>query len=324
MYLGIDTSAYTTSLALTDHEGRLLEDQREMLKVDPGEQGLQQSRALFGHLKNLPQVIGKTLARYSGRNIKAIAVSARPRPREDSYMPVFIAGLSLAESLSKALSVPLVTTSHQEGHLAAGLWSTGLKTNTAGFLALHLSGGTTELLLVTLLGEKPLKFDVKILGGSSDIHAGQLIDRIGVAMELPFPAGPALENLARHIANGEKILVPSAVKGFQMSFSGAETLARVLLHKNIPREVIARSIEHCIATSVEKVTRKAVMETGRRDVLVVGGVGANQYIRERLKKRLEHRAVGARLYFPEPAYSSDNAVGVSLIAQSLDKENEEG
>lgn len=321
MFLGIDTSCYTTSLAVVDENGNLVEDKRIVLPVAQGQKGLQQSTALFYHLENLPLLLEQICKNVKGRELRAIAASQKPCPREDSYMPVFRAGFTLGQNLAAVLDIPLIKSTHQEGHLAAGLWSA--RADLASFLALHLSGGTTELLLVERKNNKPLRYEVQVIGRALDIPAGQLVDRVGVAMGLPFPAGPALEQVAAQQdekSSGEnkpeQLIIPSAVKGYDMSFSGAETQAKKYLSEKCFPQEIARAVEKCIATTLEKVTRKAVKETGIKDVLVVGGVASNNYIRRRLQRRLEHRAVGARLYFPEGCYSRDNAVGISVIARS--------
>lgn len=316
MFLGIDTSCYTTSLAVVNESKNLLAEKRMILPVSMGKQGLRQSTALFYHLQNLPQAVQELFSKLNGREIRAVAVSARPLPRENSYLPVFVAGLSLAESLSTVMGIPLVKTSHQEGHLAAGVWGCEQHPGKE-FLALHLSGGTTELLLVREKQEQPLKYESRVLGASKDIHAGQLVDRVGVALGLPFPAGCSLEKLAAKVENKVEIRIPSSVQGYEISFSGAETQAKNFLQQGITPQEIARAIENCLAVTVEKVVRKAIEETGVKKVLFVGGVMANTYLRQRLKKRLEHPAVKAKLYFPKPEFNSDNAVGVSLIARSI-------
>lgn len=323
MFLGVDTSAYTTSLAVVDSAGNLLSDKRIVLPVPQGTQGLKQSTALFYHLQNLPSLTKEIFAQVNPPAIKALAVSVKPRPDAASYMPVFLAGTQLAESLAAVLQIPLIKTTHQEGHLAAGLWS-AQRLGLAKFLAVHLSGGTSELLLVERQHSYKLQFSIKILGSSQDLQAGQLVDRIGVAMGLPFPAGPVLERIALdgvEEVRGQtkartKVVVKSSVRGYDMSFSGAETAAKKLLSENVPKTEVARALEQCIATTLEKVLRRAVFDLEIKEVLVVGGVAANNYIRQRLQQRLEHPAVGARLIYPEKVYSSDNAVGVSIIARS--------
>jgi len=322
LYLGIDTSAYTTSVAVVDSAGRLLSDKRLVLPVPEGDQGLKQSTALFYHMQNLPNLVREVAAQVDLRQLRALAASGKPRPSENSYMPVFLAGLQLAESIAAVMKIPLIKTTHQEGHLAAGLWSAGCL-ELARFLAVHFSGGTSEILLVEREPGHELQYRIEILGGSEDLAAGQFIDRVGVAMGLPLTAGPGLERLAREQEeeNGEirgagRVVLKSSVRGLRMSFSGAETAAKRLLAQNTPRAEVARAVEHCLATTLEKVLRRAALDTGIKDILVVGGVAANSYLRRRLKHRLEHPAIGAHLIYPHTAYSSDNAVGASIIARS--------
>jgi len=225
-------------------------------------------------------------------------------------MPVFTVGAGFGRTLAKSLKIPLITTSHQEGHLMAGIWSSG-KISPEQFLAVHLSGGTSELLLVKRSKDKSLFFEVKLLGGTTDLHAGQLVDRIGVALGQPFPAGPYLEALAKNSARN--LTIPSYVKGYEFSFSGAETKLKQLIADKVDPGEIAHAVENCIVKTVEKVLRKAVREFNVNDILIVGGVAKNEYIRHKLTTRLEHPAVRARLFFADAEYSSDNAVGVALL-----------
>ena len=147
----------------------------------------------------------------------------------------------------------------------------------------------------------------------------QFVDRIGVALGMPFPAGSHLEKLA---ATYSRNLFKTRVKGYDFSFSGPETAARKLLAEGNPPEAVARAVEQCVATTLEKVLRRAVSDTGLKEILIVGGVAANSYIRQRLVYRLEHRAVGAKLFFAEPVYSTDNAVGIAQIGLLIYNNNE--
>ena len=321
MFLGIDTSCYTTSLAVLDCEGRVLADNRKVLPVPAGDHGLRQATALFYHQQNLPVIMNEIFRELPGRKLKAVGASAKPRPHENSYMPVFTAGVSLAQNIAALLSIPLCLTTHQEGHLAAALWS-AKRQELVDFLMVHLSGGTTEILKVRRVQTNPLHYDVVVLGGSSDIQAGQLIDRVGVAMGLPFPCGPHLEKLAAQSGQGDaktraEVVIPSSVRGVVMSFSGAETRAKQYLKDKAGLPEVARAVERCIAVSVEKAAKRAMTDSGLKDIVLAGGVAANSYIRETLQKRLESRAAGARLHFAEPKYCSDNAVGTGLITRSM-------
>ncbi|MGI9951540.1 O-sialoglycoprotein endopeptidase [Moorellaceae bacterium AZ2] len=308
--LGIDTSCYTTSVALVDEKKKLLFEHRQLLRVPEGECGLQQSMAVFQHINNLPAIIERAFKAVPPGRIKGVAATAKPRPVAGSYMPVFVVASGQGRVLAAGLGVPFWPTSHQEGHLRAGLWSAGW--NPQGpFIAVHLSGGTSEVLLVT-----PQKgaFAIERVGGTTDLHAGQLVDRVGVMLGLPFPAGPHLERLAREAGPDDKTVnLPSAVKGYDFSFSGPASHAERLVRQGAPPASVARAVERCIANTLEKVLRPLVEETGCRDILIVGGVAANQFLRERLRHRLEHRAVGSRLHFAVAEYSTDNAVGVALL-----------
>lgn len=290
-------------------DGHLLAEHRRLLTVPQGERGLQQSRAVFQHVQNIAGVFQAVEPGLRDVELVAVAASTKPRPVDGSYMPVFTVSEAFGRVLASTLGVPFWGTTHQEGHLLAGLWS-GKAGLPPAFLAVHLSGGTSELLHVTV---KPgeAKLAIEILGATKDLHAGQFIDRVGVALGLPFPAGPHLEKLARQ-AQGRDIIIPSSVKGYSFSFSGSETCAQRLIAQGLPRESIARAVENCIAKTLEKVLRRAVEDTGIKTVLIVGGVAANRYLRARLTHRLGHPAVGAQLVFAEPDLSTDNSVGVAL------------
>ena len=210
--LGIDTSCYTTSCALVTPEGEILSSSRRLLTVEDGARGLMQSQGLFQHIKNLPQMVQNVMADVSDAEICAVCASTRPRPAEDSYMPVFRAGESQARAAASLLRVPFYPASHQEGHVRAAMVDAGID-ETKPFLALHLSGGTTEILLSE-------EGKLTLLGGSLDLHAGQLVDRTGVRLHMPFPAGPSLEKLAREgRAQG---LIGVSIKGVSCNMAGAE------------------------------------------------------------------------------------------------------
>lgn len=308
MYLGIDTSAYTCSLALIDDNEKLIWEKRELLNVPKGDRGMAQSEALFQHIQTLPKLVEAIPAQY-WKMIKAAGVSISPRPVKGSYMPVFIAGQSAAAMLGSSLQIPVYHTTHQEGHIAAGIHTAGGPQNTR-FLAVHLSGGTTELLAVDLveLG----RYQVIILGGTTDLHAGQFIDRVGVRLGLSFPAGKELEKLALRSSPGSASLLPSSVKGYELSFSGVESAAQRLIQTEKKPADIARAVEGCVSRTIVKVLEKALAETDLPEVLFVGGVSSNKFIRSDIEKRLAKRA---DFYWADPKLSTDNAVGIAIITR---------
>lgn len=310
--LGVDTSNYRTSLCLMDVDGNVVAEERMLLTVKPGERGLQQSEALFQHIQRLPQLAEKMA--WAGYQVAAVIASTRPRPVDGSYMPVFTAGESWARGIAAFLRVPFYCTSHQEMHIAAGEFSVPLRPVHRHFLAFHLSGGTSELLSCERTDDG---YKIEILGGTLDLHAGQLVDRVGVAMGLPFPSGSYLEELANQ-AHDDELRVPATGKGYHFHLSGAETqLLRAIADKTHSRPAIAIATELCIAKSLEKVIRYAVQQGYPKEVLIVGGVAANARIKARLIERLQHPAVGCSLFFADPYYSGDNAFGVSRIGLQL-------
>lgn len=310
LYLGIDTSYYVTSVALMDEAGRLLEDRRRPLSVAAGKRGHSPAEAVWLHVKGLPDVIEPILAQY-GSQIAAVAASTRPRPVEGAFLPPFKVSEGYGRTVAAALGVPFYASTHQEMHIAAGLWSSDAPPEGEQFLAVHLSGGTTELIRVT---RRTGGFGEELLGGTVDLHAGQFVDRVGVALGLPFPAGPHIEKLAVGGVPG-RVTLPSHVDGRSVSFSGPETAGQRLVGKAEPAD-LALAVIMCVAKTLEKWLRAAVAETGLKEILIVGGVASNGILRERLREKLEHRAVGARLAFARPQYSTDNAVGTAALARA--------
>ena len=300
--LGIDSSCYTSSCALMDADMQLLASHRIPIKVDPGERGLRQSEAVFAHLTQLPLAL-KVLMSQAQADIAAVCVTSRPSDREDSYMPVFKAGAGIAESIATVLRVPLYKTSHQRGHIAAaGLQMRDLPEQ---YMALHLSGGTTDLLLID--GDS-----LSTLSQSVDLHAGQLIDRVGVALGLPFPAGPRLEELGlRGQAAGR---YASSVDREGCHLSGAETQAmRDIKQARLKAEDIAAEVFDLLSRTAYKMLGEAEAQTGVQDVLVFGGVASSQLLRDLLIQRVRQRRSSLRVHFGKPEYSGDSAVGVAAI-----------
>lgn len=307
--VGIDTSCYTTSVAALDLKGNLLADARIPLAVKSGNRGLSQSEMVFQHVRNIPAVIEK-LRKEIGREsrIVMLGASARPRSVNGSYMPVFLVGLGSAKAMGAVAGCPVFELSHQENHVLAGVWSVGGDFGTE-FLAVHASGGTTELLFAR---QEEKRFWLEKVGGTRDLHAGQFVDRVGVALGLPFPAGPHLEKLADSGGQNDPKLSVSVV-GTEISFSGPESQVKRWLSQSPPAPVVAASVQRCIAESLRRALISAVDLTGAKKVLLVGGVSANRFIRAYIVQALqESRSVP--VFCPAPEFSGDNAVGAACWA----------
>jgi len=306
--LGLDTSAYVTSVAAMDEKVQLIYDGRTKLEVEEGQRGLQQAVAVFKHLQNLPPLFRQLKTHLNPSDIKVVVASSTPRPQERSYMPVFTVGANEAEIVSSLLDIPLILSSHQEGHILAGLWACGfVPPFPSPFLALHLSGGTTEILRVES-SDSGLK--IKILGGTTDLNAGQFIDRVGVRLGLSFPAGPFLEKLAEEGEN-TSVRIPSAVRDLYCSFSGPESAAQRLIESGVAPAEIAFATLHCVARTLEKILRQTIALTGIKTILFVGGVSGNKYLRHYLLNHLSAKDNDLKLFFTPLPYSSDNACGLA-------------
>lgn len=304
--IGIDTSNYTTSAALYDSVSGQMISEKKLLPVKNGEAGLRQSDAVFHHTKQLPEIMTALFESYKGgEKISAAGVSFRPRNIDGSYMPCFLCGEGLADSIGAVMGIPVYKTSHQVGHILAALFSADkLSLIDTGFIAFHVSGGTTDCLLCT--PDKDHLINAEEISSSLDLKAGQLIDRTGLMMGLDFPCGKELEQLSE--GADKNITARAVIKDGSCCLSGFENKAEDMLRKGGSRENTARFILNAIGSTVYEMTICAREKYGRLPVIYAGGVMSNRYIRSELEKKLDD------IYFSEPEFSCDNAAGVALYA----------
>ena len=301
--IGFDTSNYTTSIAYFDGVEGV--NCSQLLPVKAGELGLRQSDAVFSHTKSLPELSGRLFSHIKGEKIGAVGVSTRPRAVEGSYMPCFMVGYSHAKLLSECLDVPLVEVSHQQGHVAASLWSAGrLDLMDKPHLAWHLSGGTTELLLV-----EPNEKNVVCtrIGGTTDISAGQLIDRTGQLLELPFPAGKHLDALSKEAVRKDTFKVKCTDMAF--SLSGVQNKVQQFHATNNDTAETAAYALRCVIGAVYTATAQAIKAYPGLEVVFSGGVASNSLLRE--------LTAPLNPVFALPQYSTDNAMGVAVLAHRI-------
>ena len=301
--IGIDTSNYTTSIAYFDGVGGV--NCSKLLPVKQGELGLRQSDAVFAHIKSLPELSGRLFSDFPMDTITAVGVSTRPRAVEGSYMPCFMVGYSHAKLLADALHVPLIECSHQQGHVAASLWSAGrMDLMDKPHLAWHLSGGTTELLLVEPDGK-----NVKCtkIGGTTDISAGQLIDRTGVMLELPFPAGKHVDALSKEAQGRELFKVKCP--GLEFSMSGVQNKVQQFYAQHQDQAATAAYALRCVIYAVRKATENALKAYPGLEVVFSGGVASNSMLRQAV--------ADLNPVFSEPQYSTDNAMGVAVLTHRM-------
>lgn len=309
LFLGIDTSNYTTSVALCDIDGNVLLNLKKLLPVKAGERGLRQSDALFAHTKNLPAIMeelkGFLNNGYRDRKILAVGCSATPRDVQGSYMPCFLSGVAVAESVSATLGCQRYMLSHQNGHVMAALYSSGmtdLLEMEERFAAFHVSGGTTELLLVT---PDSNSFKVEQIGGTQDMNAGQAIDRTGVLMGLSFPCGKEMETLCADVPYQKSRV---SVKELECNLSGLENLAAKLFAQTSDKALTSAFCFDFIADTLKGLSENLRKAYPNIPIIFAGGVMSNKRIAKNLSQL-------GNVYFSEPEFSADNAAGIALLTR---------
>ncbi len=300
--LGIDTSNYTTSAAVYDTSNGEVNNVGKLLSVKSGEKGLRQSDAVFQHTKALPQIIDEAVAGFRGK-ISAVGVSAYPRDAEGSYMPCFLSGVASASAIASAIGCPLYNFSHQSGHIMAALYSkAALHYIKDKFYAFHVSGGTTELLLVSPQYERVI--DCKLVANTLDLNAGQIVDRVGLMLGLDFPAGISLDKLAKNGVSPKKIKVN--LKDGNCCLSGVENICKdMLLSGETPQNIARYTVDYILET-VKSMTLSAFIKYGEYPVVYAGGVMSNSIISEEIPKSIN-------CIFAEPQFSRDNAAGIAVL-----------
>ena len=308
-HLGIDTSNYTTSVAVYDDTTNIVVNRKKLLPVKEGEKGIRQSDAVFHHTVQLPELINDLVNEFKG-NISSVGVSIKPCNEVGSYMPCFLTGISVAEAVSSFMHIPLYKFSHQDGHIAAALYSAGkLDLINKEFFAFHISGGTSQVLKVS-----PNKnyFKTEIISDSLDLKAGQAIDRVGVMLGLKFPCGPELEKLA---LKSEMDLKKEKVfrRDGRFSLSGVENKCKKMFEDGKKPEDIAFFCVNYIRSALDDTVTEIIKEHGNLPLVFSGGVMSNTIIRNDFTNRYN-------AYFAEPQYSSDNACGIAILSSICNKE----
>ena len=302
LFLGIDTSNYTTSVALYDTNTNEVISKKQLLPIEKGARGIRQSDAVFHHTKQLPELITRVMHDVPGK-ILAVGVSEKPCDHEGSYMPCFLSGIAVASGIADVCKVPLYKFSHQRGHIAAAIYSCDSSyLYNKNFIAVHVSGGTTDVISVVPDADYIIK--TTNIGGSSDLKAGQLVDRVGVYMGLDFPCGKQIEAIALESKNMYKI--KPSVKGTSCSISGFENKCLDMIKKGIPKSDVAMYLLQAIYSSIYEMCSNVLLEYPETEFLFVGGVMSNSIIRQQLEQKFNCK-------FAKPEFSCDNAAGIALL-----------
>lgn len=300
-FLGIDTSNYTTSCAVYDYDGTVIQ-KKKLLPVKDGELGLRQSDAVFHHTVQVPELMEQLFSECE-TEISAVGVSDAPRRQKGSYMPCFLAGVNAARSICAVSGKPLYRFSHQQGHVAAAVYSVGDEMLLERqFLAFHVSGGTTDALLISPDKDEIIK--AQMLASSLDLKAGQAVDRVGVMLGFPFPAGRFVDELA--LKSDKKYKINVKLKDGNCCLSGVENKCRDMLNKGESKEDICRYCIDYIMTALSKMAEYQLNIYGDMPIIFAGGVMSSKVISSALSKKF-----GA--YFAKSEFSCDNAAGIAYL-----------
>nr|VFJ72831.1 MAG: O-sialoglycoprotein endopeptidase [Candidatus Kentron sp. FW] len=308
--LGIETSCDETGIAIYQ-SGQGLLDHAVHSQIDLHRQygGVVPELASRDHIRKVLPLLREVMARAScpPDTIDGVAYTAGP-----GLMGALLVGAAIGRSLALAWGVPSLGIHHMEAHLLAPM----LESDPPAFpfLALLVSGGHTQLVSVRGIGR------YEILGGSLDDAAGEAFDKTATLLGLPYPGGPALAALAKE-GNPTRFRFPRPMTdrpGLDFSFSGLKTYAMntVRAHGNdeAMRADVARAFEDAVVETFVIKCRRALQATGMRRLIVAGGVGANQRLREALADLATSE--GAKVFYPRIAFCTDNAAMVAYTGSA--------
>ncbi|MDG7010518.1 MAG: tRNA (adenosine(37)-N6)-threonylcarbamoyltransferase complex transferase subunit TsaD [Nitrososphaerota archaeon] len=284
--LGVESTAHTFSVSIVSSEGKILSNAKSVYKPPEGS-GIHPFEASLSHLASAAPVLSEATG-ASGvgmRDISAVAYAKGP-----GLGPCLRVGAVVARTVASSLGVPLVPVNHAVGHIELGCMLTGVRDP----VVLLVSGGHT--MIIAYAGGR-----WRILGESLDLTLGQLLDQFGRHHGLASPCGRAIEEAAA--GSSSYLRLPYSVKGNDVSFSGLLTASKKLLDAGKSFSDVSYSIQETAFAMVTEVTERALAFTGKREVIIVGGVAANRRL-SRMMSTMSARH-SARLAAAPLEYSGD-------------------
>lgn len=304
--LGIETSCDETGIAIYDDKAGLLANQLySQIKVHADYGGVVPELASRDHIRKTVPLIQAALkeANLTSADIDAVAYTAGP-----GLVGALMVGATVGRSLAFAWGVPAVAVHHMEGHLLAPMLED--KSPEFPFVALLVSGGHTQLISVTAIGE------YKLLGESIDDAAGEAFDKTAKLLGLDYPGGPLLSRMAQQGTEG-RFVFPRPMTdrpGLDFSFSGLKTFAANTIRGNADddqtRADIARAFEDAVVDTLAIKCKRALEQTGFKRLVMAGGVSANRALRVKMEEVLKQR--GGEVFYARPEFCTDNGAMIAL------------
>jgi N6-L-threonylcarbamoyladenine synthase len=276
--LGIESTAHTFSASVVSSHGEILSNAKNVYKAPEG-RGIHPLEASHSHLQAAARVIGLALSE-SGVNLgdlSSVSYSMGP-----GLGPCLRVGGVVARTLAMRLNKPLVPVNHAVGHIELGC----LLTKARDPVVLLVSGGHT--MVIAFSGRR-----WRVIGESLDLTLGQLLDQFGRHSGLSSPCGVAIEAAASTTTN--YLRLPYSVKGNDVSLSGLLTAAKTMLDRGSPFPDVSYSIQETAFAMVTEVTERALAFTGKKEVLIVGGVAANKRLAGMMREMVERHTASLRL-----------------------------
>ncbi|MGE9550330.1 tRNA (adenosine(37)-N6)-threonylcarbamoyltransferase complex transferase subunit TsaD [Erwinia amylovora] len=303
--LGIETSCDETGIAIYDDQTGLLANQLySQVKLHADYGGVVPELASRDHVRKTVPLIQAALkeAGLKAQDIDAVAYTAGP-----GLVGALLVGATIGRSLAFAWNVPAIPVHHMEGHLLAPM----LEENPPAFpfVALLVSGGHTQLISVTGIGEYTL------LGESIDDAAGEAFDKTAKLLGLDYPGGPMLSKMAQQGVE-KRFVFPRPMTdrpGLDFSFSGLKTFAANTIRENSDdgqtRADIARAFEDAVVDTLAIKCKRALEKTGFKRLVIAGGVSANRTLRAKMADVMKAR--GGEVFYARPEFCTDNGAMIA-------------
>lgn len=296
--LGIETTAHTFGCAILDEAGKILSNEKDTYTTESG--GMIPMEVRSHHKECAPLVYQKALEVSGAKEEEIIAIALSNAP---GLAPCLLEGMNFAKELAKRLDIGIVKVNHCIAHLEIGK-ITGAKDP----VLLYASGANTQI----------IAFEAqryRVFGETLDLGVGNFIDTFARHVGLGFPGGPKIEKLA---LDGKNLIeLNYSIKGMDVSFSGLQTKLKILFDKGESLEDLCYSLQEVVFAMLVEAAERAIAHTGKKELLLGGGVACNSRLQEMCRIMCEERRV--KFYCPERPLLVDNAAMIAYLGLKMYK-----